>query len=335
MSTKRGVLMGNPTHFSIVGGANPHTRNWLGLKKRVNREKAIKQWHHLAKTLTELGGEVFVLPPDKEHTGLVYPANAGFLTKVDEKVPINRKLFILSNLIPTRQGEREHYKEFLSNLGFIVGEISSRFEGEADFFPVEDKYLFTYGAIKEQRFVLQRTFPFYRRIYGFRSDLGGLEELKYIVDNKEIISLALCNEAHYHGDTVLCAFGPKGEYLLAYLEGLEETSRQILLKQFGNAILPLEESDAKIYAANSFQLSSEQGLFLVMPEGISSTLITMVRDKGVEPILVDVSEFWKKGGGSVKCMICDLGYMIDDQDLPSPEVSSFREKVLYRPETFS
>jgi O-methyltransferase involved in polyketide biosynthesis len=32
-----------------------------------------------------------------------------------------------------------------------------------------------------------------------------------------------------------------------------------------------------------------------------------IRDRGVRPITVDVSEFLKKGGGSVKCMIGDLG----------------------------
>jgi hypothetical protein len=32
-----------------------------------------------------------------------------------------------------------------------------------------------------------------------------------------------------------------------------------------------------------------------------------VRDRGVHALTVDVSEFLKKGGGSVKCMIGDLG----------------------------
>jgi hypothetical protein len=32
-----------------------------------------------------------------------------------------------------------------------------------------------------------------------------------------------------------------------------------------------------------------------------------VRERGVDPVVVDVSEFLKKGGGSVKCMIGDLG----------------------------
>jgi hypothetical protein len=35
--------------------------------------------------------------------------------------------------------------------------------------------------------------------------------------------------------------------------------------------------------------------------------LAQVRDRGVRPLTVDVSEFLKKGGGSVKCMIGDLG----------------------------
>lgn len=323
--------MGDPAHFSIRGGANPHTRNWLGFRKMVSKTKAIKQWHRLASILTQIGADVFVIPPDPQHTGLVYPANAGFLNKVDDKMPINRKDFFLSNLIKTRAGEKEHYQDFLNRLGCITRNLSHRFEGEADFFPAGDRYIFTYGVIKKQRFVFHKGFPPYRRVYGFRSDFQVLEELKNIMVDREIIPLVLCKETHYHGDTVLCAFGPKREYILAYLNGLEESSRENLLKYYGSSIISLAESDAKIYAANSFQLISEQGIFLIMPEGISTALRNEIKARGVEPILVDVSEFWKKGGGSVKCMICDLGFLIDDENKPSPEVLSFRETLLFRP----
>ena len=44
-----------------------------------------------------------------------------------------------------------------------------------------------------------------------------------------------------------------------------------------------------------------------MPAGVSDRLVGQVRERGVVPIQVDVSEFLKKGGGSVKCMIGDLG----------------------------
>jgi N-dimethylarginine dimethylaminohydrolase len=48
-----------------------------------------------------------------------------------------------------------------------------------------------------------------------------------------------------------------------------------------------------------------------MPNGLSDRLLAQVRERGVEPVCVDVSEFLKKGGGSVKCMIGDLGPMDD------------------------
>jgi N-dimethylarginine dimethylaminohydrolase len=44
-----------------------------------------------------------------------------------------------------------------------------------------------------------------------------------------------------------------------------------------------------------------------MPDGVSERLRGEVRERGATPLAVDVSEFLKKGGGSVKCMIGDLG----------------------------
>lgn len=43
---------------------------------------------------------------------------------------------------------------------------------------------------------------------------------------------------------------------------------------------------------------------------VSPRLRDQVTDLGVTPITVDVSEFLKKGGGSVKCMIGDLGILL-------------------------
>jgi N-dimethylarginine dimethylaminohydrolase len=40
---------------------------------------------------------------------------------------------------------------------------------------------------------------------------------------------------------------------------------------------------------------------------VSERLLDEVKERGVTPVVVDVSEFLKKGGGSVKCMIGDLG----------------------------
>ena len=75
-------------------------------------------------------------------------------------------------------------------------------------------------------------------------------------------------------------------------------------------MIELSEPDAQRYAANSFTYASASEAYLVMPGGLSERLLAQVRERGVTPVSVDVSEFLKKGGGSVKCMIGDLGNLI-------------------------
>ena len=86
-----------------------------------------------------------------------------------------------------------------------------------------------------------------------------------------------------------------------------------LREAFGERLLELGDEDAARYAANAFTYtpSGQHGgireSFLFLPGGVSDTLLGQLRERGVTPVSVDVSEFLKKGGGSVKCMIGDLG----------------------------
>jgi N-dimethylarginine dimethylaminohydrolase len=304
--------MGDPSHFSVLGGANPHTRNALGMRKRVNPDLARIQWHNLAQALIEHGTEVCVIEPHPSMTGLVYPANAGFLYPLDARRPsqsdgAGAKTFYLSNLLPTRSAEKDVYRPFISAMGYHTLDIGHRFEGEADFFPAGDRMIFTHGTLQRQRFVPRLGLPPWKRIYGFRSDAGVLDELQSIAPDRRIVTVELCLEAHYHGDTVLCSFGSDREFLLAYMEGLTPRSREVLRAEFGSNIIPLSAADAAIYVANSFQVDNNGKLYLFMPEGASDTLLREVRTTSVEPVLVNVSEFLAKGGGSIKCMILDLG----------------------------
>ena len=74
-------------------------------------------------------------------------------------------------------------------------------------------------------------------------------------------------------------------------------------------MIELSDADAARYAANSFSLVAGNEARLLMPAGVSQRLLGQVRERGVTPITVDVSEFLKKGGGAVKCMIGDLGLL--------------------------
>jgi len=302
--------MGDPEHFSVKGGANPHTRTRWGTRRRVDHVLAIAQWGALKRTLEDLGVEVLVVPPDPTQPGLVYPANAGFLTDVDAERPAAEKTFFLSNLLPTRAGEKPHYRRVLETTGFRLEELDAhhRFEGEADFFPASDAYLFTCGRLERQRFAPAWGFPPWKRVYGFRSDARLETRLAEIAAPHPVHRLELVLEAHYHGDTALCAFGPRREHLLAYRRALAPGDWKRLVEIFGDGLIELAEKDAQRYAANSFTY----GTSLVLPDGVSDRLLAQIRERGVTPICVDVSEFLKKGGGSVKCMIGDLGPVVDE-----------------------
>jgi N-dimethylarginine dimethylaminohydrolase len=309
MKLRRTVLMGDPAFFSVQGGANPHTRTRWGTRRTVDRAKAQAQWARLKSVLTDLGVRVLVVPPDPKQPGLVYPANAGFLTDVDEEKPVAEKTFYLANLLPTRAGEKRHYRRVLEAAGVRCAELDPRFrmEGEADFFPVGEKHVLTHGCIERQRFTPAWGWPPWRRVYGFRTDAAVEPLLRELVKPRDVIRLELVQEAHYHGDTALCAFGPGRRFLLAWRSAFAPGGWERLAAAFPDALVPLSDQDAACYAANSFTLTQGGVSHLVMPEGVSARLQAQVGERGVTPVVVDVSEFLAKGGGSVKCMIGDLG----------------------------
>ncbi len=314
--------MGDPAYFSVRGGANPHTRNALGIKKSVDPVAARRQWHALARELIAHGCEVCVIPPHRQMTGLVYPANAGFRYPPSGAGPYQ---FYLSHLLPTRSPEIEVYRPFLSSMGYECRQIAAPFEGEADFFPAGRFMIFTYGRVERQRFVPRVGIPPWKRVYGFRSDLSAISELESITGGRPILPLELRLEAHYHGDTVFCSFGPDREFLLAYLDGLTSDAAARVRSEFGDNLIALSARDAALYAANAFQTEFKGSLYLFLPRGISDGLYGQIRARGVEPVLCDASEFLAKGGGSIKCMILDLGSTSDQP----PDGARFRAEREY------
>src|SRR5574341_2075778 len=137
-----------------------------------------------------------------------------------------------------------------------------------------------------------------------------LEILSGLAHLKIILSLELINERFYHGDTACCSFGPNRSFLMVYLPALTPKSQGLLRDSFRDHLIPLSSEDAFRCAANSFFLETDDEQFLFMPLGVSQKLKDLIKEKGVTPIEIDVSEFFEKGGGSVKCMILDLGSVI-------------------------
>jgi len=96
---------------------------------------------------------------------------------------------------------------------------------------------------------------------------------------------------------------------MAYLDAMDVPSRERLKLYFADKLIKLSEQDAENFIANSFQVDTPTGPHLVMPEKASMQIKAKVRALGIPFSTIDVSEFFEKGGGSIKCMLCDLGMM--------------------------
>src|SRR5262249_40647196 len=228
-------------HFSVQGGANPHTRTRLGTRRSVDRARAISQWRRLRDVLRDHGLRVIAISADPGAPGLVYPANAGFLTEVDAEKPLAEKTFYLSNLIATRAAERAHYARLLGIAGFRTAAVPARFrfEGEADFFPVGDRYLLTHGQLEQQRFVAHFGLPPWKRVYGFRTDRAVEPFLAEVVKPRPVQRVELVLETHYHGDTALCGFGVDRRFLLAWRPAVAPADWSALAGALGDRLVEI------------------------------------------------------------------------------------------------
>jgi len=304
---KHAVMMGDPKYFRIKNGQNPYTRNAWGFRKRVNTAKAIDQWKAFKETLESLDAHTLILPAQKAYPGLVFPANAGFVYPKYEVLDWEKKRFYLSHLIGRRSHERLVYHQMIRKTGFDIHTAFYIFEGEADFFPCGEFYIFSYGKIVPTGFRQRKGFPPWYYRFSHRSDAGNKGVLQEIVGKTPIIRIRLMDTRYYHGDVAMFAFGPNREYLLAYLEAMDKPSRERLAHHLGDRLIPLSKKDAENFVANSFQMITSHGPHVIFPVGVSEEVKKKVTDLGIPITEVDVSEFAQKGGGSIKCLLCDLG----------------------------
>lgn len=303
------ILMTDPRHFAIRGGANPHTRNPDQTLKSVDARRAWNQWHAYVDALLERGVDVYVARAEPSLTGMVFAANAGLIPERLEDRPVSDKEFYPSHFTAEhRRGEREVYSEFLENFGFDVVEYdeSMRFEGEADAFPV--------GRGEERTWIFT---------HGFRSDPEVGDWLESEVVGSPIRRYELSAPKYYHGDCVLCDLGGP---LLGWPGGLTENSARALREDFGGRLVELNRADGSRFIGNSFYVETESERLLYVPAEISGSARSAVEAEGIEVVPVDVSEFFGKGGGGPKCLVFNLGPVDPDEPSAARSVRAFRER---------
>jgi N-dimethylarginine dimethylaminohydrolase len=269
-ATKRTILMCKPDFYTVSYRINP----WMHPEDPTDTAKAVAQWQELYDVYQGLGFEIHLIDPIDGLPDMVYAANGGFVL---DGVAYGAKF-----QYPERQPEGPAYMDWFRSAGLQVAEPVETNEGEGDFLLVGDV-------------ILAGT--------GFRSDSTSHEEIARVY-GRDVITLKLINPSFYHLDTAIAVLDPEpdasGRSNIAYLESaFDEPSLAILRERFPDAIIATEE-DAAILGLNSYS----DGYNIVIAAR-ATTFAEQLREKGYNPIGVDLSELLL-GGGGVKCCTLDL-----------------------------
>ncbi|KQQ25877.1 N-dimethylarginine dimethylaminohydrolase [Frondihabitans sp. Leaf304] len=269
VASHRTILMCRPDFFTVSYRINP----WMHPEDPTDTSKAVAQWQTLYDTYVGLGFDVELIDPIDGLPDMVYSANGGFV--------LDGKAYGASFTYPERQPEGPAYMEWFGANGYDVKAPEQINEGEGDFLLVGDV-------------ILAGT--------GFRSDSTSHEELAAIF-GRPVITLKLINPSFYHLDTAIAVLDPEpvdGHNNIAYLESaFDEPSLAILRERYPDAILVSEE-DAAILGLNSYS-DGYNVVIAARAKGFEKQL----RERGYNPIGVDLSELLL-GGGGVKCCTLEL-----------------------------
>ncbi len=268
----RTYLMCRPEHFTVSYTINP----WMEPANPTDTARAVQQWQVLYDTYIALGHDVHLIDPIEGLPDMVYTANGGF---VIDGVAYGAK-FRFQERVP----EGPAFMEWFGENGFDVLDPAEVNEGEGDFLLVGDT-------------ILAGT--------GFRSTGDSHQELRDVF-GKEVVSLTLVDPRFYHLDTAISVLDPvEGaggveKANIAYLPGaFDEASRRELEERYPEAILVSDE-DGAVFGLNS----ASDGLnVLISPR--AKGFEAQLRERGYNPVLIDLSELLL-GGGGIKCCTLEL-----------------------------
>ncbi len=240
---------------------------WMDPQLPTDTSLAVRQWEVLYQTYLDLGFDVHLVDPIDGLPDMVYAANGGFV--------IDNIAYGASFTYAERQPEGPAYMDWFRANGFDVREPANVNEGEGDFLLVGDV-------------ILAGT--------GFRSASNSHEEIAGIY-GREVVTLNLVNPSFYHLDTAIAKLDDSN---IAFLpSAFDEAGNAKLLELFPDAILATEE-DAAVLGLNSYS----DGYNVVIASR-AKDFERQLRERGYNPIGVDLSELLL-GGGGVKCCTLEL-----------------------------
>jgi N-dimethylarginine dimethylaminohydrolase len=264
------VLMCPPTFFDVRERKNPYMR------LPIDHVRAQHQWNNLRRALEQSGVKVEIIAPVKDLEDMVFAANqvfVGYSEKIGKFIVPSEMRYLI------RQKEVPFYVEWFQSRGYriIVLDLKGEYlEGHGDLLWHPDRSKIWAG-------------------YGFRSTPGGVE--KFAAAMKElgfpVIPLHLVDDHCYHLDTCLCPLNNDAALIYpgAYAADSLET-----LRRGWKRIHELSRDEALQFMGNGIVANGRY----ITPR-LSQNLSAILAREGLEPVLVDTSEF-EKSGGSVFCM---------------------------------
>ena len=240
---------------------------WMDPALPTDTALAVRQWQTLYDTYVGLGFDVHLIDPIDGLPDMVYAANGGFV--------IDNIAYGASFTYRERQPEGPAYMDWFGANDFDVRVPENVNEGEGDFLLV--------GGV-----ILAGT--------GFRSASNSHEEIASIY-GREVVTLNLVNPSFYHLDTAIAVLDDEN---IAYLpSAFDEEGLATLRARFPDAVL-VNEQDASVLGLNSFS----DGYNVVIASR-ATDFERQLRERGYNPIGVDLSELLL-GGGGVKCCTLEL-----------------------------
>ncbi|WP_175455144.1 MULTISPECIES: dimethylargininase [Actinopolyspora] len=267
LATRRHYVMCPPEHFAVEYSINP----WMDPNAPVDTELAMAQWRALKDIYLNLGHTVETVPPQPGLPDMVFSANSA--TVIEGKVLGAR--FRSAERAP----EAEHFRRWFSTEGYRdLVMPSSINEAEGDF--AWTGQLLLAGS-------------------GFRTDPGAHSEAQEVL-GVPVVSLGLTDPRYYHLDTALFVLskGPRPQ-VAYYPEAFSAGSQRVLRRLFPDAVIA-DSADAECLGLNGVS----DGKHVVLPSEATG-LARSLEGRGYEPVLTDVSELRKSGGGP-KCCTMEL-----------------------------
>ena len=240
---------------------------WMDSNRFTDNPLARQQWQTLHDAYLAHGHRVSLIEPSPDWPDMVFAANGATV--------VGGKAYGVKFAHAERAGEAELYLDWFRRNGYAAVAANETNEGEGDFLTVGNRIL---------------------AASGFRSSPESHRELGQVL-GLEVVSLELVDPRFYHLDTALAVLEPTK---VAYFPGaFSAASLQVLRDMFPDAIL-VDEDEAIWLALNA--TSDGENVFHAAQ---APKFAAELKNRGYNPVSVDVSEFLK-GGGGIKCCTLEI-----------------------------